>query len=173
MPLPSDLPLANITTFIFDVDGVLTDGTALAFEAEHIRRLNSKDAYALQHAARSGYRVCIISGGDSVGLARRLEVLGLQEIHLRVPYKLAIYDHLKAKYSLQDDEIAYMGDDMPDIEILERVGLPCIPADAAEDLRGLARYISPFAGGMGCARELIESVMKAQGRWFTPDTFRW
>lgn len=174
MPIPPAPSLHAITTFLFDVDGVLTDGFVLALpDGNMVRRLHSKDGYALQLAVRLGYRIGIISGGYSPGVEQRFQNLGLQDVHFGVPYKLPVYEALKAKHGLQDEEILYLADDIPDVEILQRVGIPAAPADAAEDVLKLVPWVTTKPGGQGCVREVIETVLKAQSRWDCPEALRW
>ncbi|MFZ9754515.1 MAG: KdsC family phosphatase [Bacteroidia bacterium] len=166
--------LAGIRAFVFDIDGVLTAGQVLVTEEGHqLRSVNIKDGYALQHAVKLGYHVAVISGGRSQGMQHRFQGLGLSDIHLGQSHKVEAYEAFKAKHGLSDAQIAYMGDDMPDLPLLERVGLPCCPADACTDVLEAATYISPIAGGYGCARELIERTLKIQGTWLSEESHRW
>jgi 3-deoxy-D-manno-octulosonate 8-phosphate phosphatase (KDO 8-P phosphatase) len=162
--------LSKITTFIFDVDGVLTDGSVVLFpDGEQVRTMNIKDGFALQLAVKKGYKIAIISGGKSEAVKKRLQGLGIFDIYMGQSDKLDAYLELLSIYNLQPDEIAYMGDDLPDYQILEKVALKTCPADAANEILGLANYVSPYKGGEGCVRDIIEKVMRAQDKWFNPD----
>jgi 3-deoxy-D-manno-octulosonate 8-phosphate phosphatase (KDO 8-P phosphatase) len=156
----------KITTFVFDVDGVLTDGTVLLLDnGLQARTMNIKDGLALQMALKNGYKVIIISGGTSEPVIKRLQYLGLEEVHLGLKDKLKFFDGIKEQYQLNWDEIIYMGDDLPDIPVLENVGLPCCPADAVAEVRAVSKYISPVKGGKGAVRDVIEKVLKLNGHW--------
>lgn len=165
--------LPKITTFIFDVDGVLTNGEVLLFKDEYVRILNSKDGYALQYAHKKGYRILVITGGSSERLKERLLGLGVSEVCLSAKNKLVVYNSLKEKYGFEDEEVAYMGDDIPDYEVLSVVGVSSCPQDAAVEIKSLVDYQSPFNGGKTCARDLIEQTMRAQGTWFTEGSMEW
>lgn len=157
-----------ITTFVFDVDGVLTDGMLLVMPGGLMaRRMNIKDGYALQLAIKRGYRVVIISGGNSPEVEERLQNLGITDVFMRVENKLACLQAYRATHGLQTEEMLFMGDDIPDYEVMQQVALPCCPADAAVEIRGIAKYISPVNGGDGCGRDVIEKVMKLRGDWMT------
>lgn len=155
-----------INTFVFDVDGVLTDGTLFLFPGgEMVRRMNIKDGYALQLAIKKGYRVVIISGGYSALVRERLEKLGISDIFMSVHDKRVVLQDYMQTHNLQTDQVLFMGDDIPDIEVMEVAGLPCCPRDACSEVQTISRYISPLKGGMGCARDVIEKVMKLQDTW--------
>lgn len=160
-----------ITTFVFDVDGVLTDGSVLILEnGLQARTMNVKDGLALQMALKAGYRVIIISGGSSEPVIRRLQYLGLTDVHLGLKDKLKFLEGLKQQYSLDWKEILYMGDDLPDLSVLETVGLSCCPADAVPEVKTVVKYISPIDGGKGAVRDVIEKVLKLANRWqYVPD----
>jgi len=156
----------KITTFVFDVDGVLTDGTVLLLEnGLQARTMNIKDGLALQMAVKNGYRVIIISGGTSEPVIRRLQYLGLEEVHLGLKDKLKFFEGVKEQHRINWDEIIYMGDDLPDIPVLEKVGLSCCPADAVAEVKAVSKYISPVEGGKGAVRDVIEKVLKLNGHW--------
>ncbi|QTN39476.1 HAD-IIIA family hydrolase [Cryomorphaceae bacterium] len=166
--------LKNITTFIFDVDGVLTDGRVfVTTEGEQYRNMNIKDGYALQLAVKKGYHVAIISGGNNEGVRVRLKGLGLTDIYLGQRHKMDAFEDLKAIYGLEADEILYMGDDIPDFEVMSQCGLATCPADAAPEIQKISDYVSPRGGGQGCARDVLEQVMKVQGKWMNGDGFEW
>ena len=166
--------LKNINTFIFDYDGVLTDGSVITPNSgEAYRVSNVKDGYALQLAIKKGYNVAIISGSKGNGMMHRLKSLQITDIFLGVENKLEIYnDYLKNK-SLESSNVLFMGDDIPDYEIMTKAGLPTCPSDAAEEIKNVAKYISHSGGGKGCARDVIEQVMKIQGKWMNDDAFHW
>lgn len=165
--------LNPITTFMFDVDGVLTDGQVLLYNNEFVRSMNSKDAYALQNAVKHGYKVFVITGGNSEEVKNRLLSLGVTEVFLKSSNKLEIYTSIKEAHNLRDEEILYMGDDIPDYPVLEKVGMACCPQDAAVEIKQIAHYQSPFYGGKGCVRDVIEQTMRLQGQWFTSEGFCW
>lgn len=161
---------ADISTFFFDVDGVLTNNMILILEdGKLLRQMNVRDGLAIKMALQQGYRVCIITGGRSEGVVERLRGLGIQDIHSGISDKLEVYEELKTLYDLADEEILYMGDDLPDYTVMRRVGLPVCPADAAPEIAELAHYISPLVGGAGCVRDVIEKVMRIQGKWLLDD----
>jgi 3-deoxy-D-manno-octulosonate 8-phosphate phosphatase (KDO 8-P phosphatase) len=156
----------EITTFVFDVDGVLTDGTVLLLEnGLQARTMNIKDGLALQMALKNGYRVVIISGGTSEPVIRRLLYLGVEEIHLGLKDKLKRLEGIMEQYHLSWHQVLYMGDDLPDIPVLREAGLPCCPQDAVAEVKEIAQYISPFTGGKGCVRDVIEKVLKLNNHW--------
>ena len=156
----------KIKTFIFDVDGVLTDSKVLVMQdGQLLRSMSIKDGYAIKRALEQGYRVVIISGGKSEGVRVRLQNLGVEEVYLGVSDKLEAYDQVVDQYDLDEGEILYMGDDIPDYIVMRRVGFPCCPSDAAQEVKQVAQYISPLKGGEGCARDVIEKVLKLQGDW--------
>ena len=156
----------HITTFVFDVDGVLTDGNLFVLpDGLMARRMNIKDGYALQLAVKKGYRVVIISGGNSPEVKERLLKLGLTDVWMQVENKSAILKDFMLKQGLEKKSVLYMGDDIPDLEVMQLAGLPCCPADAAQEIKGKSLYISHLQGGEGCARDVIEKVMKLRGDW--------
>lgn len=156
----------DINTFVFDVDGVLTDGTLFLFPGgEMVRRMNIKDGYALQLAVKKGYHVVIISGGFSELVKERLEKLGVSKVFMSVHNKKQVLEAYMAEHALTENQVLFMGDDIPDLEVMETAGLACCPADACTEVKAISQYISPFSGGMGCARDVIEKVMKLQGNW--------
>ena len=158
--------LLKIKAFAFDVDGVLSTSTIpLHPSGEPMRMINIKDGYAIQYAIKSGYPLAIITGGKTDAVRKRFTSLGVSDIFLGADIKLPIYEKWLEKHNLMDEEVMFMGDDIPDMEIMLRAGLPVAPADAANDVLTIAKYISPYKGGEGCGREIIETVMKAQGKW--------
>jgi len=166
--------LAEINTFIFDVDGVMTDGiVALTEDGHMLRTMNVKDGYALQLAVKKGYRIIIISGGRSEAVRQRFEGLGINEVYLGIGNKLEVFHKIVKKDNLEMKNILYMGDDIPDYEIMKEVGVATCPADAAEEIKHISHYVSPVRGGRGCARDVLEQVMKIQNSWFDEDGFHW
>ena len=158
--------LPKIKTFIFDVDGVLTDGKILiTAEGELLRAMDTKDGYAIKCALMMGYKVVIISGGTNEAVRERFKTLGLYDIYLGAHHKLEPYQDLLDNYELNPEEILYMGDDVPDIPVMEKVGLGCCPQDAVSDVKAIAKYVSHKNGGEGCVREIIEQVLRVQGKW--------
>lgn len=166
--------LRNIDTFIFDVDGVMTDGiVTLSPSGEMLRTMNVKDGYALQLAIKKGYRIFIISGGFSEFVRLRFEKLGINDIYLGVSNKLEVFEKIIKETNISPDSMLYMGDDIPDCKVMKEVGLPVCPADAAEEIKAISKYISSKDGGRGCVREIIEQVLRVQDKWFDNDGFHW
>lgn len=160
------LLLPQIKTFIFDVDGVLTDGKILInSDGELLRSFDTKDGYAIKCALVKGFKVAIITGGRNEAVRERFEELGIFDIYLGAHHKLEAYQDLLNNYELNPEEILYIGDDVPDIPVMEKVGLGCCPADAVSDVKTIANYVSHKKGGEGCVRELIEQVLRVQGKW--------
>ena len=158
--------LWHINTFIFDVDGVLTDGTVIALSSgEQARSFYVKDGWAIQNAIKKGYNVAIISGGDQEGTRKRLEFLGVKDIYLGVKTKSEVYAKYCQENEIDPEKVLYMGDDLPDINVMIRSGVAACPADAASDILEIADYISPKNGGKGAVRDVIEQVMKIQENW--------
>lgn len=159
--------LKQITTLIFDVDGVLTNGDIIASDSgEYLRTFNIKDGYALQLAVKRGYQVCIISGGSGEAMQKRFEGLGIINIFLGVSDKVEVYNRLCADYNIAAEKILYMGDDIPDLKIMKLVGLATCPADAVPEIKAVSQYISPYTGGRTAVRDIIEKVLRVQGKWF-------
>jgi 3-deoxy-D-manno-octulosonate 8-phosphate phosphatase (KDO 8-P phosphatase) len=155
-----------ITTFVFDMDGVLTDGTLLIMpDGEWIRQMHIRDGYALQLAVKKGYHVCIITGSWSEPVKDRLIRLGITDIFQRVSDKVSCLETYMQEKGLKQEEVLYMGDDMPDFEVLQIAGLGSCPADAVPDIRELSVYISPEKGGHGCVRDVIEKVLRLNNHW--------
>ena len=158
--------LHNITTFIFDVDGVLTDSTVhITPNGEMLRTMNIRDGFAMKAAIESGYNVCIISGGNNEGVRIRLKNLGITDIHLAAPNKVETFKEYIELYHINPEHVLYMGDDIPDFHVMKLVGLPTCPQDAAQEIKAISKYISHKNGGKGAVREIIEQVMKVQGKW--------
>jgi len=166
--------LREISTFIFDVDGVLTDGSVITLpDGDQVRRMNIKDGYALQHAVKKGYHIIIISGGTSESVRLRLNGLGIEDVYLASKNKMSVYEEVCKKYELKSEEILYMGDDIPDYKLMSIVGFAACPKDAADEIKSICKYISPYKGGEGCVREMIEQVLKLKGHWFDQDSHEW
>ena len=158
--------LSKIRAIFFDVDGVLSCETITQHpNGEPMRTVNIKDGYAMQHAVKCGLLLAIISGGKTEAVAKRYHGLGITEVHLGVKVKIILYNELKEKYKLSDEEIAYVGDDIPDYEVLTKCGLPCCPSDAAPEIKDVCTYISHKEGGKGCARDILEQILKTQNLW--------
>jgi 3-deoxy-D-manno-octulosonate 8-phosphate phosphatase (KDO 8-P phosphatase) len=158
--------LNHITTFIFDVDGVLTDSSVHVTESgEMLRVMNIRDGFAMKAALESGYNVCIISGGNNEGVRIRLRNLGITDIHLASPNKVDTFKEYIDLYAIKPEEVLYMGDDIPDYHVMQLVGLPTCPQDASPEIKAISKYISHKNGGKGAVREVIEQVMKVQGKW--------
>lgn len=156
----------KITTFVFDIDGVLTDGTVLVLpNGVQARRMHIKDGFALQMALKNGYRVKVISGGNSPEVLDRLNKLGVTDVHMSVLDKGTLLKEWIETEKLKKEEVLFMGDDLPDIPALKASGLPVCPADAVEEVKAVSLYISPFNGGFTCVREVIEKVLKINGHW--------
>lgn len=156
----------HITTFVFDVDGVLTDGNLLVLPGGVMARsMSIKDGYALQLAVKKGYRVLVISGGNSPEVKDRLEKLGVTNVWMQVSDKPAVLKEYMQQHELAAEAVLYMGDDMPDLQVIQLAGLPCCPADAVQEIKEKSVYISHLTGGTGCVRDVIEKVMKLRGDW--------
>jgi 3-deoxy-D-manno-octulosonate 8-phosphate phosphatase (KDO 8-P phosphatase) len=155
-----------ITTFVFDVDGVLTDGTIFLFDnGEQVRRMNIKDGYALQLAIKKGYRVVVISGANTEAVKTRLNKLGVHDVFMQVENKEEKLSEYIKTHQLDWKHILFMGDDIPDYAVMKKAGLSCAPADAVGAIRDIAKYISTVDGGKGCVRDVIEKVLKLNGHW--------
>ena len=166
--------LQPITTFIFDYDGVLTDGTVYpSADGEMMRSANVKDGYALQLAIKKGYNIAIISGGQSKTMEKRMEALKITDVFLGVRNKKVVFDKYVKENNLKTEEILYMGDDIPDYQLLKIVGVSTCPADAAEEILEIVDYISHKPGGKGAVRDILRQVMKLQGKWFDEEAFYW
>lgn len=158
----------TIKTFVFDVDGVLTDGSLLILnDGQQARTMNIRDGYALQLAIKKGYRVLVISGGSSEPVRERLNKLGVTDVFLSATNKTGQLTEYITTNNLRWDETLFMGDDIPDWAAMQLTGLPCCPADAAPEIKQVSRYISPIEGGKGCVRDVIEKVLKLNGHWDT------
>ncbi len=158
--------LENINTFIFDVDGVLTDGSVTVMtNGDMLRTMNIKDGYALKTAVDAGFNVCIISGGSNEGVRKRLDGLGIKDIYLGAHNKIdQLQEYLNSK-GVKLENVLYMGDDIPDYPVMTMVGLPCCPQDAVQEIKGISKYISHKNGGKGAVRDVIEQVLKVHNKW--------
>jgi len=162
--------LKHIKTFVFDVDGVLTDGSVqLLPSGDQVRTMNTRDGYALQLAVKKGYTVAIITGGRSEAVRSRMKGLGITDVYLGATDKRDALEELLLIHDRKAENTLYMGDDLPDYEVMQKVGLPCCPSDAAREIKEIAAYISPIAGGAGCVRDIIERTLRLQGNWFEPE----
>ena len=156
----------TIDTFILDVDGVLTDSSVhVAQNGDMLRIMNIRDGFAMKAAIESGYNVCIISGGNNEGVRIRLRNLGITDIHLASPNKVETFKEYIELYNIKPQNVLYMGDDIPDYHVMQLVGLPTCPQDASPEIKAISKYISHKNGGKGAVREVIEQVMKVQGKW--------
>ncbi len=165
----------KIRAIVFDVDGVLSCETIyLHPNGEPMRSVNIKDGYALQFAVKCGMIVAIITGGKTEAVRKRYEGLGIKDVYLGAAVKINEYNQLKEKYQLADEEILYMGDDIPDYEVMQLCGCACCPADAAPEIKEISTYISHRNGGYGCGRDVVEQVLRAQGKWMShEEAFGW
>ena len=158
--------IARVKAFVFDVDGVMTDGGIIPTpDGDFIRRYYAKDGYAMAYAIREGYKICVISGGRGEMLRRRLEMLGVERMYLNCMDKITAIKEFMADYELAAEEVIYMGDDIPDLECMRLVGIPVCPADACMEVIEASRYVSEYNGGHGAVRDIVEQVLRVQGRW--------
>lgn len=158
--------LKEIKAIIFDIDGVLSSETiTLSSEGEPLRTVNIKDGYAIQLAMKLGLRIAIMTGAKVTSIRKRYEGLGVEDIYIGCSVKIETYETFLHKYGLTDKEIMYMGDDIPDLEIMRRVGCPVCPKDACPEIKEVCIYVSDRIGGHGCGRDIIEQVLRAQGKW--------
>jgi 3-deoxy-D-manno-octulosonate 8-phosphate phosphatase (KDO 8-P phosphatase) len=156
----------NIRLFVFDVDGVLTDGSLYVFaNGEQVRKMNIKDGYALQLAIKKGYGVMVISGAMSEGVSARLQKLGISDIFMKVVNKRELLINYLTEKDITMEQVLFMGDDIPDYQLMKMAGIACAPADAVAEVRTAAHFISTIKGGEGCVREVIEKVLKLNGHW--------
>ncbi len=156
----------NINTFVFDIDGVLTNSTVLVLpDGVMARTMNIKDGYALQLAIKKGYHIAIISGGNSKEVIARFKKLGIQNVYLEVENKSKVLSEFLTKNNISSSKVLYMGDDIPDVDVMKMVGLSCCPNDAVPEIKSISKYISHLNGGEGCVRDVIEKVMKLHKHW--------
>lgn len=162
--------LPNIKALFFDVDGVLTDGSVRMMpDGSMVRSMASKDGYALHLAAKMEIPIIIITGGSSTAVKERLLNLGVQNVYLKSSNKLEVFEEHLMGYDIKPEECLYMGDDIPDYEVMTKVGLACCPIDAASELKKISHYISPYKGGEGCVRDIMEQFLKIHNKWFKPE----
>ncbi|MBR1839433.1 MAG: HAD hydrolase-like protein [Prevotella sp.] len=160
--------LKAVKAIIFDVDGVLSTNTIqMSPDGMPVRTVNIKDGYAIQLAIKMGLRLAIISGGTDKGIEERYRKLGMKDIFMSCSTKIEVFRKYLADNGLTAEEVIYVGDDIPDYEVMQMAGCPCCPADACSDIKEISTYISPYKGGEGCARDIIEQVMRAQGHWLS------
>jgi len=166
--------LANVKAFVFDIDGVLSTQTiALNVFGVPNRSVNLRDGYAIQLAVRKGYHICVISGCSSKEYHKRLKLLGVRDIFLNSKSKIDHFQAFLKKYKLNKSEVLFMGDDIPDYEVMKEAGIPVCPSDADSEIRGVASYISDKRGGEGCVRDVIEQVLRLHNKWMDSDAFSW
>ena len=167
--------LQKIRAIVFDLDGVLSSSTiSLGTDGVPLRTVNIKDGYAIQLAVKMGLHVAIISGCKIESVRSRYEGLGMTDIYLGASVKIKIYEDFLAKYGLKEEEVMFMGDDIPDLEIMRRVGCPVCPKDACSEVKAVSIYVSDYQGGYGCGRDVIEQTLKAQGKWLKDErAFGW
>jgi len=166
--------LAKIKAFLFDVDGVFSSAKVMLHPSgEIMRTMNIKDGFAIFYTLRKGYPIGIISGANTVSVRLRFTRLGITDIYFESKNKLVDYNHFIQKYDLQPEQVLYMGDDLPDYEVMKAVGFPACPSDAVEEIKAICSYISDKAGGEGCVRDVIEQVLRLQGKWMDEEAFHW
>ena len=169
-----DFDLSKIKTFVFDIDGVLSSQTiSLSPDGEPMRTANIHDGYAINLAIKSGYGVAIITGGYSQAVHVRYSALGVKHLYMKSSVKMKDFNHLLENTDYKAEEMVYVGDDIPDYEVMQQVALPVAPADAAPEIKSIAKYISPRKGGEGVARDIIEQVLRVQGNWMHKEAFGW
>jgi len=166
--------LLKVNTFIFDYDGVISDGSViLTSDGDALRTANVKDGYAMQLAIKKNYRIAIISGGYSESMKRRFDSLKIEDVFLGVDKKIDVFNQYLLTHNLEPENVLFMGDDIPDYEIMLKAGVPTCPSDAVEEIKRVATYISHQSGGHGCVRDIIEQVLKVQGKWMNEDAYHW
>ena len=167
--------LADVEAIVFDVDGVMTDGGIMPLpDGDFLRKYNAKDGYALGYAVKHGLNVCIISGGFGRTLESRMKRLGIENYYLGCMDKIAAIEEFSERCGVPVERMMYMGDDIPDYEVMTKCGLACAPADAAPEIKAVAHYISDKKGGEGCGRDVIEQTLKAQGKWMnSSEAYSW
>ena len=166
--------LHDIKAFVFDFDGVMTDGSIWTYgDNEAVRCGNVKDGYAIQYAVKKGYIIALISGATSLSINNRMEALGVKQIYTGCANKMETYRKFLETNNLQEHQVICMGDDIPDYEIMSHCGVAVCPADAAIEIKEISDYISLYPGGRGCVRDIIEQVLRLQGMWFHPDAVNW
>ena len=166
--------LQPVKAFVFDFDGVMTNGDVWVFgDGETVRCGNIKDGFAVQYAVKKGYIVALISGATSKSIDNRMKMLGVEQVYTGCADKIKTYDEFLKNNDLTDEQVLCMGDDLPDYPMMNRVGVSACPADAAVEIKEIADYISLYPGGKGCVRDVIEQVLRLHGNWFHPDAVVW
>ncbi len=166
--------LSKVKAFVFDVDGVLSNAKIYLHPGNDLMRsMNIKDGYAIQYAIRKGYSICIITGGNSQAVEQRFRTLGVKDIYMKSRNKMENLEDFLAQNEFGAENILYMGDDLPDYPVMKEVGFPTCPSDAAEEIKSISTYISDKPGGEGCVRDVIEQVLRLQGKWMDADAFTW
>jgi 3-deoxy-D-manno-octulosonate 8-phosphate phosphatase (KDO 8-P phosphatase) len=167
--------LRKIRAIVFDLDGVLSKSTiSLGMDGTPLRTVNIKDGYAIQLGVKMGLNIAIISGCRIDAVRKRYEGLGMTDVYLGAAVKIKVYEEFLAKHDLKEDEVMFMGDDIPDLEVMRRVGCPVCPKDACNEVKEVSIYVSDYEGGCGCGRDVIEQTLKAQGKWLQDErAFGW
>ena len=166
--------LVKVKAFVFDIDGVISAATQLLTpDGETIRTSNLKDGFALMYAIRIGFPVCVITGGKTIEVIKRCEKIGIKDLYTGSLKKLPCLIDFIEKHKIQLDEVMYMGDDLPDYPVMMAVGIPVCPKVAAPEIKAISHYISDKDGGQGCVRDVVEQVLKAQGRWIDCEKMNW
>lgn len=175
MPKPLNYKgkLHAIRAFVFDFDGVLSDGGVWVINNEIVRRTDVKDGYAIQYAVKKGYAIAVISGATAPSIEYRMGTLGVTQVYMGCANKLETYTRFLKENGLKEEEVIVVGDDIPDYQMMQHCGVAACPADAATEIKETADYISLFPGGRGCARDILEQVMRLQGKWFHDDAVNW
>ncbi len=166
--------LQNVDTFIFDYDGVMTDGKIILMEnGQPLRMANVKDGYVLQLIIKLGFNVVVISGGFSKSMENRFETLGIKDVFLGTKNKEIVLEKYLNEHNIDTEHVVYMGDDIPDLRVMQTIGIPVCPADAVEEIKNISIYISDKNGGEGCVRDIVEQVLKVQGKWMSAEAYSW
>lgn len=168
--------LHQVKAFVFDIDGVFTDGTfQIGADGKPIRRLNSRDSYAIQLAIKKGYKIGIITGGRAEGVKETLQSLGVTDIYINAHYKLDAWEDFMAIYEndFSTENVLYMGDDIPDYMVMQKAGIACAPTNAAMEIKKISHYVSPTSGGNGCVRDVVEQTLKLHNNWMLEGDFTW
>jgi 3-deoxy-D-manno-octulosonate 8-phosphate phosphatase (KDO 8-P phosphatase) len=168
------IKLEEIELFVFDYDGVFSDGIVLLMEdGSNVRQANTKDGYAVQWAVKQGMKLALLTGGSEPAVEARMRQLGVEQVHMGCHDKLKSLNGLCAEMGIDVSKVAYMGDDIPDLPAMKVVGLATCPEDAVSDIRDMAHYISPYSGGRGCVRDLLEQAMRLKGIWSSENAHKW
>jgi len=161
--------LKQVKAMVFDVDGVLTDGSLILMpDGDLVRVMNIRDGIVMKLAVKKGYHLCIITGGSNLAVKQRLNRLGITDVYLKTENKWEAMKEFMATYDLKPEEILYMGDDLVDHEVMSKIGVPVCPKDAVQEIKSLSIYVSEKDGGKGCVRDVVEQVMKVHGNWEIP-----